>query len=381
MAQADAVQNGANTPADSPSDQLPQELEDGRDPSGADNVLEVTDLRKYFPILRGFFRRQVGEVKAVDEVSFHVARGETLALVGESGCGKTTTGRCVMRAIEPSGGSVLFRKRDGEEIEITTLTKPDLRSVQQHMGMIFQDPFSSLNPRLTVLEIIGEPFVTRKLISSRRELEEKVAELLRSVRLDPTYMRRYPHAFSGGQRQRIAIARALALDPDFVVADEPVSALDVSVQAQILSLLKELQSELHLTYLFITHNLSVVEYLSDRVSVMYVGQIVELGRTDSIFRQPRHPYTEALLSAVPVVETGKAGLRRERIILEGDVADPSNVPAGCTFHPRCPYVQDICRDEEPQLVDLTGANGSQPHYVRCHFAEELELQGVRNSPQ
>ena len=381
MAQADAVQTGVNATTNSPSGQLPQQHDEGSGLSTAGNVLEVTDLRKYFPILRGFFRRQVGEVKAVDKVSFHVARGETLALVGESGCGKTTTGRCVMRAIEPSGGSVLFRKRDGEEIEITTLTKPELRSVQQHMGMIFQDPFSSLNPRLTVLEIIGEPFVTRKLISGRRELEERVAQLLRSVRLDPTYMRRYPHAFSGGQRQRIAIARALALDPDFVVADEPVSALDVSVQAQILSLLKELQSELHLTYLFITHNLSVVEYLSDRVSVMYVGQIVELGRTDSIFRQPRHPYTEALLSAVPVVETGKAGRRRERIILEGDVADPSNVPAGCTFHPRCPYVQDICRDEEPQLVDLAGANGSHPHYVRCHFAEELDLQGVRNSPQ
>ncbi|MDE0461122.1 MAG: ABC transporter ATP-binding protein [Caldilineaceae bacterium] len=381
MAQADAVPNGTNTTTHSPPGRLPQQLEGGKGLPGADNVLEVTDLRKYFPILRGFFRRHVGEVKAVDEVSFHVARGETLALVGESGCGKTTTGRCVMRAIEPSGGSVLFRKRDGEEIEITSLTRPELRSVQQHMGMIFQDPFSSLNPRLTVLEIIGEPFVTRKLISGRRELEERVAQLLRSVRLDPTYMRRYPHAFSGGQRQRIAIARALALDPDFVVADEPVSALDVSVQAQILSLLKELQSELHLTYLFITHNLSVVEYLSDRVSVMYVGQIVELGRTDSIFRQPRHPYTEALLSAVPVVETGKAGRRRERIILEGDVADPSNVPAGCTFHPRCPYVQDICRVEEPQLVDLAGSNGSQPHFVRCHFAEELDLQGVRNSPQ
>ncbi len=379
MAQADAVPNKVNTATDASPGQSLEQPKENNGPASADKVLEVTDLRKYFPILRGFFRRQVGEVKAVDDVSFHVNRGETLALVGESGCGKTTTGRCVMRAIEPSGGSVLFRKRDGEEFEITTLTKPDLRAVQQHMGMIFQDPFSSLNPRLTVLEIIGEPFVTRKLIRGRRQLEERVAELLRSVRLDPTYMRRYPHAFSGGQRQRIAIARALALDPDFVVADEPVSALDVSVQAQILSLLKELQTELHLTYLFITHNLSVVEYLSDRVSVMYVGQIVELGGTSAIFQRPRHPYTEALLSAVPVVETGRAGHRRERIILEGDVADPSNVPQGCTFHPRCPYVQDVCREEEPQLIDLAGANGSQPHYVRCHFAEELDLQGVRHS--
>lgn len=381
MAQTDAVTNIPNAATEAPSDNPAQSQDNNGASKPADNVLEVADLRKYFPILRGFFRRQVGEVKAVDDVSFHVARGETLALVGESGCGKTTTGRCVMRAIEPSGGKVLFRKQDGEEIDITSLTKQDLRSVQQHMGMIFQDPFSSLNPRLTVLEIIGEPFITRRLITNRRELEEKVAELLRSVRLDPTYMRRYPHAFSGGQRQRIAIARALALDPDFVVADEPVSALDVSVQAQILSLLKELQTELNLTYLFITHNLSVVEYLSDRVSVMYVGQIVELGRTESIFSRPRHPYTEALLSAVPVVETGKAGHRRERIILEGDVADPSNVPAGCTFHPRCPYVQDICREEEPQLVDLAEANGSQSHLVRCHFAADLDLQGVRPTVQ
>ncbi|MCB0107383.1 MAG: ABC transporter ATP-binding protein, partial [Caldilineaceae bacterium] len=215
-------------------------------PAG-DNVLEVRNLRKHFPIVRGFFRRTVGHVKAVDDINFHVARGETLALVGESGCGKTTTGRCVMRAIEPTGGQVLFRKGDGEEVAITQLDRITLRSVQRHMGMIFQDPFSSLNPRLTVLEIIGEPFVTRKLIKSRRELEDQVARLLQSVRLDPSYMRRYPHAFSGGQRQRIAIARALALDPDFVVADEPVSALDVSVQAQILSLLRELQADLNLT--------------------------------------------------------------------------------------------------------------------------------------
>lgn len=344
----------------------------------ADTVVEVTGLRKYFPILRGFFRRTVGHVKAVDDVSFHVLRGETLALVGESGCGKTTTGRCVMRAIEPTGGSVLFRKRDGQAVDMTGLNRPELRALQQHMGMIFQDPFSSLNPRLTVLEIIGEPFITRKLVKNRRELEGRVAQLLHSVRLDPMYMRRYPHAFSGGQRQRIAIARALALDPDFVVADEPVSALDVSVQAQILSLLKELQSELHLTYLFITHNLSVVEYLSDRVAVMYVGQIVELGQTESIFRRPRHPYTEALLSAVPVVERGASNSRRERIILEGDVADPSNAPAGCTFHPRCPYVQDVCRHDRPALTNLAGPN-EIPHYIRCHFAEELALHGVSSA--
>ncbi|MEM7134805.1 MAG: oligopeptide/dipeptide ABC transporter ATP-binding protein [Chloroflexota bacterium] len=341
-----------------------------------DNVLEITDLCKHFPIVRGFFRRTEGYVKAVDGISFHVTRGETLALVGESGCGKTTTGRCVMRAIEPTSGQVLFRRHSGEEVEIMGLDRVTLRSTQRHMGMIFQDPFSSLNPRMTVLEIIGEPFVTRKLVKNRRELEEHVAQLLRDVRLDPTYMRRYPHAFSGGQRQRIAIARALALNPDFVVADEPVSALDVSVQAQILSLLRELQAEQNLTYLFITHNLSVVEYISNRVAVMYVGQIVELGDTDAIFSRPRHPYTEALLSAVPVIEATANGKQRERITLEGDVADPANVPVGCTFHPRCPYVQEICRMEEPELNNLAGS-GDHPHYVRCHFAEELALQGVR----
>jgi peptide/nickel transport system ATP-binding protein len=225
-----------------------------------------------------------------------------------------------------------------------------------------------------VLDIIGEPFVTRKLVRNSRELEAKVADLLRSVRLDPATMRRYPHAFSGGQRQRIAIARALALNPPFIVADEPVSALDVSVQAQILSLLKELQAERHLTYLFITHNLAVVEYISDRVAVMYVGKLVELGETATIFARPRHPYTEALLSAVPVIET-EGDRRRERILLPGDVADPSQVPPGCAFHPRCPYVADICRETEPPLVNVA-AEGEAPHYARCHFAEELALRGV-----
>lgn len=353
------------------NNQLPQ------DQGQQDNVLEVKGLRKHFPIIRGFWRRTEGYVKAVDDINFHVRRGETLALVGESGCGKTTTGRCVMRAIEPSDGQVLFRQRDGSEIDITSLDRVKLRSVQRHMGMIFQDPFSSLNPRLTVLEIIGEPFITRKLVKNRRDLEGKVAELLRNVRLDPTYMRRFPHAFSGGQRQRIAIARALALNPDFVVADEPVSALDVSVQAQILSLLKELQADLELTYLFITHNLSVVEYISNRVAVMYVGQIVELGDTESMFRRPRHPYTEALLSAVPVIDAKSSGRQRKRIILEGDVADPANAPSGCSFHPRCPYVQEICRVEEPELTDLGGV-GEPHHFVRCHFANELDLHGVES---
>jgi peptide/nickel transport system ATP-binding protein len=340
-----------------------------------DAVIEVKELHKHFPIQRGFLRRVVGQVKAVDNVSFAVQRGETLALVGESGCGKTTTGRCIVRAIEPSTGNILFRP-DGNQpaIDLTTLAKDALRQVQRHMGMIFQDPYSSLNPRLTILEIIGEPFVNRKLITRQRDLEERVAELLRSVRLDPSYMRRYPHAFSGGQRQRIAIARALALNPPFVVADEPVSALDVSVQAQILSLLKELQLERNLTYLFVAHNLAVVEYISDRVAVMYVGQIVELGNTQQIFAQPKHPYTEALLSAVPVIHS-ENGHRRERIMLTGDIADPANRPSGCFFHPRCAYAQDRCRHEEPPLLDVAKI-GEQPHFVRCHFADTLPLRGV-----
>lgn len=340
-----------------------------------DAVIEVKELHKHFPIQRGFLRRVVGQVKAVDDVSFAVRRGETLALVGESGCGKTTTGRCILRAIEPSAGQILFRPNGNEStIDLTALAIPELRQMQRHMGMIFQDPYSSLNPRLTILEIIGEPFVNRRLVTRKRELEERVAELLQSVRLDPSYMRRYPHAFSGGQRQRIAIARALALNPPFVVADEPVSALDVSVQAQILSLLKDLQRERNLTYLFVAHNLAVVEYISDRVAVMYVGQIVELGETQRIFAHPQHPYTEALLSAVPVIDTTH-GHKRERIMLTGDIADPANRPSGCFFHPRCRYVQERCRHEEPPLLNVAQAE-EQPHFVRCHFAATLSLKGV-----
>ena len=343
--------------------------------ASSEYVVEVKELHKHFPITRGFLRREVGQVKAVDGVSFQVKRGETLALVGESGCGKTTTGRCIVRAIEPSSGAVLFQpKPDAPAVDLATLDKDALRAIQQHMGMVFQDPYSSLNPRMTILEIIGEPFVNRRLVTRRRAIEEQVAELLRSVRLDPSYMRRYPHAFSGGQRQRIAIARALALNPPFIVADEPVSALDVSVQAQILSLLKDLQVERHLTYLFVAHNLAVVEYISDRVAVMYVGQIVELGDTARIFAQPKHPYTEALLSAVPVIET-EHGHSRERIVLAGDVADPANRPSGCYFHPRCPYVQEICRSEAPPLLNVAKSDES-PHYARCHFAETIELHGV-----
>jgi peptide/nickel transport system ATP-binding protein len=343
-----------------------------------DYVVEVENLKKFFPVTRGFLRRVVGQIKAVDGVSFAVRRGETLALVGESGCGKTTTGRCVVRAIEPTSGRTLYRvSPDAQPVDINVLDKEELRQFQRHAGMIFQDPYSSLNPRLTILEIVGEPFITRKIVRTRRELEERVAEQLRSVHLDPTLMRRYPHAFSGGQRQRIAIARALALRPAFVVADEAVSALDVSVQAQILRLLKELQDELHLTYLFVAHNLAVVEYISDRVAVMYVGKIVELGQTEAIFANPKHPYTEALLSAVPTISEDSA--KKQRIILEGDVADSMNVPDGCPFHPRCKYAEDICRSEPPPLINVA-ADGAAPHLAMCHFAESLSLEGVTIKP-
>jgi peptide/nickel transport system ATP-binding protein len=341
-----------------------------------DLLIEVQDLRKHFPIIRGVMRRTVGNVKAIDGVSFSVRQGETLALVGESGCGKTTTGRCIMRAIEPTSGKILFHKDPAEApIDLSSLARPELRDIQRHMGMVFQDPYSSLNPRMTVLEIVGEPFITRNVLKPGKELEKRVAALLRSVHLDPSYMRRYPHAFSGGQRQRIAIARALALNPKLVVADEPLSALDVSVQAQILTLLKELQGQFNLTYLFITHNLAVVEYSCDRVAVMYVGKIVELGDTGTIFSRPLHPYTEALLSAVPMVETDTSGRRRERIVLQGDVADPANVPPGCAFHPRCPYRQETCRTVSPELANVAGAEES-PHFVSCHLAGQLSLHGV-----
>ena len=347
---------------------------------GSNNVLlEVTDLKKFFPIWRGLFRRIVGYVRAVDGVSFRVQRGEILALVGESGCGKTTTGRCIMRAIEPSSGSLLFRLHENgngnEEVDMLKLDKGQLKDIRKYMGMIFQDPYSSLNPRMTILETVGEPFITHRIVTNRRELEDRVAQLLRDVRLDPEYMRRYPHAFSGGQRQRIAIARALALNPKFIVADEPVSALDVSVQAQILKLLQELREKFHLTYLFVAHNLAVVEYVCERVAVMYVGKMAELGNTEDIFFNPLHPYTEALLSAIPKAEPEHRHEKR-RIVLKGDVADPAHPPGGCYFHTRCRYTEDICRSKEPPLVNYA-KEGENPHYSACHFVEKLTLGGIR----
>jgi len=333
----------------------------------ARRLLDVRKLTKHFPITKGLLRRTSGYVRAVDDVSFHVDEGETLGLVGESGCGKTSTGRCLLRAIDPTSGQILFDRGEGRVADVASVEGHELKMLRKDMQMIFQDPFSSLNPRWTLLDLVGEPLVAfgaRK----NRALEERVAELLERVGLRPEYMHRYPHAFSGGERQRIGIARALALNPKLVVADEPVSALDVSVRAQTLNLLDDLQAELGLTYIFISHDLSVVQHICDRVVVMYVGKVVEVAETADLFFSPKHPYTEALLSAVPKPDPDAAS---NRIILKGEVADPSNVPSGCAFHPRCPYAIDICRSVEPQITPA-GA-GRQ---VRCHRAAELSLRGV-----
>jgi peptide/nickel transport system ATP-binding protein len=331
-------------------------------------LLQVNSLRKYFPIRRGFLQKVVGYVKAVDGVTFNVYPGETLGLVGESGCGKTTTGRVILRAIDPSAGEIWFQDNDMGRVNVATLEQSQLKRLRRNMQMVFQDPYSSLNPRMNLLQNVGEPLLVNN-VAKGKELEEQVAGLLRVVGLRPEYMNRYPHAFSGGQRQRIGIARALALNPQLIVLDEPVSALDVSVQAQILNLLQDLQAKFGLTYLFVAHDLSVVEHISDRVAVMYVGQLVESANTKELFLNPLHPYTEALLSAVPKPDPRQ---RQEPIVLPGDVADPANPPSGCYFHPRCRYNdRDRCVKETPELREI------QPgHHVRCHYAEELDLVGV-----
>jgi peptide/nickel transport system ATP-binding protein len=332
-------------------------------------LLDVKGLKKYFPIRRGLLQKTIGHVKAVDDVTFFVNRGETLSLVGESGCGKTTTARCILRAITPTSGEVLFSD-NGRVIDVATLRKDKLRSVRRQMQMIFQDPFSSLNPRMTLLDIVGEPLLVHGEGDAQARTD-RVVELLGLVGLRPEYMRRYPHAFSGGQRQRIGIARALALNPRLIVADEPVSALDVSVQAQILNLLLDLQHKLGLTLLFVAHDLSVVKHISERVAVMYVGRIVETAPTEELFASPKHPYTEALLSAVPKPDPR---LRSDRIVLQGEVADPANTPSGCHFHPRCKYAQAICREKTPEQEEIV-----PNHFVRCHRARELSLRGVTGS--
>lgn len=323
----------------------------------------------HFPIRKGLMRRTVGWVRAVDDVSFLIHAGETLGLVGESGCGKTTVGRSVLRLYEPTAGAVRYRL-NGEPVDLLKLDTQSMRAARRHLQIIFQDPFSSLDPRMSVRDLVAEPLRINR-IGSRSQQTERVAELLEKVGLNTAHMNRYPHEFSGGQRQRIGIARALALNPRLIICDEPVSALDVSVQAQVLNLLMDLQHEFDLTYLFIAHDLSVVEYISDRVAVMYLGKIVEVAEAGAIYQSPKHPYTEALLSAIPIPDPRA---KKQRKVLQGSVPDPSNPPSGCNFHTRCPYAQDICRAEEPPLVQVAG---EPERYAACHFVAELELAGVK----
>jgi oligopeptide transport system ATP-binding protein len=330
--------------------------------NGQKVLVRVRGLKKHFPINRGIFRRQVGAIQAVDGISFDIYEGETLGLVGESGCGKSTAGRAILQLLRPTSGSVQFNDR-----ELTGLSRNQLRKARRDMQMIFQDPYASLNPRMTVGSIVGEPLDVHSLGNATRR-RERVQELLALVGLNPYFIRRYPHEFSGGQRQRIGIARALATNPSFVVADEPISALDVSIQAQVVNLLDDLKSELGLTYLFIAHDLSMVRHISDRVAVMYLGRIVELSGRNEIYEHPLHPYTQALLSAIPIPDPEKE-TRRKRLILEGDVPSPANPPPACRFHPRCPYATEICHQVDPPLRDL--GNEETPHWVACHHAEKF----------
>jgi peptide/nickel transport system ATP-binding protein len=332
-----------------------------------DVLLEVRNLKKHFPIHGGLLRRVVGQVKAVDGVNFYIKKGETLGLVGESGCGKSTTGRTILRLYDATDGDIIFNDPELGQVNLAKLTPSELRRVRPNMQIIFQDPFSSLDPRMTVGRIIAEPLIINKVVKGQA-LRDRVAELLTVVGLRPEHASRYPHAFSGGQRQRIGIARALALNPKLIICDEPVSALDVSVQAQVLNLLEDLQAKFDLTYLFVAHDLSVVEHISDRVAVMYVGYLVEMAETEELYYNPKHPYTEALLAAIPKPDPRN---RTRPVRLPGDVPSPANPPSGCYFHPRCPYAQEICKSERPPLRDI-----GNEHWVACHFAEELSLKGI-----
>jgi oligopeptide/dipeptide ABC transporter ATP-binding protein len=327
-------------------------------------LIEVRNLKQYFPVRKGLFSRTVGHVRAVDDVSFTIAEGETLGLVGETGCGKTTAGRTLLRLLEPTAGQIFYEGRD-----VTDLRGSALRELRQHLQIVFQDPFGSLNPRMTVQGIVEEGLIIHRMGNKLQRLE-KVKETLQQVGLDPRYLNRYPHEFSGGQRQRIGIARALALRPRFMVLDEPISALDVSIQSQIINLLVELRDKFKLTYLFISHDLSVVEYISDRVAVMYLGEIVETGKSMELYRAPLHPYTQALLSSVPTMDPTR---KRKRIILEGDVPSPINPPSGCRFHPRCPLAMEVCRTTVPKELDFTG------HKVRCHAVEQELAAGTASA--
>jgi peptide/nickel transport system ATP-binding protein len=365
MVEAAALQVQSNQAADAPM------------------MLEVRNLKMWFTRRRGFLGREVTYIKAVDDVSFHIRRGETLGLVGESGCGKTTIGRCVVRFYAPTAGEIIYHEglsysgstysSATRPVDLVKLDRRELLPYRQQIRMIFQDPYSSLNPRMTIYEIVSEVLRVNRLASGT-ELEDRVATLLRRVGLRPEYMRRYPHAFSGGERQRIVIARALATNPRLIVADEAISALDVSIRAQILNLLEDLQDELGLTYLFIAHDLSVIRHICDRVNVMYVGKLVESAEATALYKKPKHPYTEALMSSAPI-HNPRLRNKERRIRLEGEVADPANPPSGCYFHPRCRYAQERCAHDDPALR-LVESDGVNEHYAACHYAEELNLRGV-----